>query len=381
MKLLIIAIFRFIFKIIYKLSKVFIKEEYVIIAGYKARYLIGNNEYLFNYLAENNINDFEYYFYTKDIKVYNELNSKYPNKIIYPYTLKAFIVILKAKIIVLTSGYDDLSPFPLLSDKVIINLWHGIPMKNIGYKSTKNVNKYFRLFAKSINYYTVSSNFDKEIIKEAFEFTDDNIAITGLQTNDYLNKDHSHVLKENDYLNNHKVILYAPTFRETGMSFLNFSELLPVKELNALLEKHDAYFLYRSHFNTSDEQSLEQFTRIKSASTDIFPTAQPLLFYSDILISDYSGIFFDYLLMDRPIIFYNYDIESYRTHRGLIMNYEENTPGPKVNNQSDLLNAIEEYLINPDKDKEFREEIKKKFHKYEDGKACERTYELIKSLM
>ena len=165
------------------------------------------------------------------------------------------------------------------------------------------------------------------------------------------------------------------------MDIISFDKLFPIDRLNALLEKYDAYFLYRSHFNTDESKAIDGYERIKSASSREFLDPQPLLYYSDIMITDYSGIYFDYLLMDRPIIFYNYDIESYKTHRGLIMNYEDNTPGPKVNNQSDLLNAIEEYLINPDKDKEFREEIKKKFHKYEDGKACERTYELIKSLM
>ena len=63
------------------------------------------------------------------------------------------------------------------------------------------------------------------------------------------------------------------------------------------------------------------------------------------------------------------------------MDYNENTPGPKVKSQKDLMAAIENYLLHPEQDAEFRAKIKKKFHKYPEGGACERTYKLIKELL
>jgi len=380
MKKAIVYVFRILISFIYTIYKTFgFKEKGIVISGYKAKYLVGNNEYLFNYLVNNS--EYDFYFYTKDRAIYKQLSAIFPNKIIYPYTLKAFIILLRSKVIVLTSGYDDLSPFPILDDKIIINMWHGIPMKSIGVKGNKKVLRDFYLFTKSINYYTVSSNYDKEILRKIYKLPKDNVVITGLQNNDFIKKSHNSILINNEYLKEYRVILYAPTYREKEMSLLDFSELVPIDQLNQLLEKYNAYFLYRSHFNTDDIHSLRKYPRIKSASTDIFPSAQSLLYYSDILITDYSGIFFDFLLMDRPIIFYNYDIEDYKKYRGLIMDYEENTPGPKVKTQEDLLAAIEDYLIKPEKDAEFRAKIKKRFHKYTDGKACERTYNLIKELM
>jgi CDP-glycerol glycerophosphotransferase (TagB/SpsB family) len=148
-----------------------------------------------------------------------------------------------------------------------------------------------------------------------------------------------------------------------------------------LLEKYDAYFLYRSHFNTEEQNAVSDYKRIISASAREFLNPQPLLFYSDILITDYSSIYFDFLLMDRPMIFYNYDYDDYKDKRDFLFSYEDNTPGPKVQTQGELLVAIEKYLNNPELDSEIRTKIKNRFHKYPDGKACERTYKLIKELM
>ncbi|OYT11233.1 MAG: hypothetical protein B6I18_04930 [Bacteroidetes bacterium 4572_112] len=379
MRSLFIVFFQSVFKLIYKISRILLKEKYVVIAGFKAKYLTGNNEYLFSYFLEN-VSDLDYYFYTKNKTVYNDLVVKFPNKILYAYSLKTYLVLLKAKVVVITSGDDNLSPYPLLKEKKIVNIWHGIPIKKVGYPENINDRNAFERFMDKLDYFSVSADFDGGIIESAFRIPTDKIFVSGLCKNDFIKISQKKVLENNPYLDK-KVIIYAPTFRDEGMKIISFDKLFPIDRLNALLEKYDAYFLYRSHFNTDESKAIDGYARIKSASSREFLDPQPLLYYSDIMITDYSGIYFDYLLMDRPIIFYNYDYEEYTKKRDFLYNYEENTPGPKVNNQSDLLNAIEEYLINPDKDKEFREEIKKKFHKYEDGKACERTYELIKSLM
>jgi CDP-glycerol glycerophosphotransferase len=85
--------------------------------------------------------------------------------------------------------------------------------------------------------------------------------------------------------------------------------------------------------------------------------------------------------MDRPMIFYNYDYKEYASKRDFLFDYVENTPGPKLQQPELVLNAIEEYFISPEKDMEFRQQIKNKFHSFTDGKACARTHQLIKSLL
>jgi CDP-glycerol glycerophosphotransferase (TagB/SpsB family) len=98
----------------------------------------------------------------------------------------------------------------------------------------------------------------------------------------------------------------------------------------------------------------------------------------DILITDYSSIFFDYLLSDNPIIFAPFDYEKYITKdRELYYDYDEVTPGPKCKNWEEVLEWIVKFKENPNLFKKEREEVKNRFHKYHDGKNCERVYEEI----
>ena len=379
MKQLFFNLFRVFVQLSYKVSKPFIREENVIISGYKARYLSGNNEYLFNYLEQIKP-PFKYYFYTKDKKTYQKLSKDFKGKILYSFSFRTFIKVIKSKVIVITTGPDDLSPFPLIPQKKIINIWHGIPIKKVGYPSNSADIPKFKKFISAINKFSVSAEFDGEIIKKAFRLTDDQIFISGLCKNDYINTNQEAFLKQHPYFGK-KVIIYAPTFRDDDIDQPSIIDLFPLKKLNNLLEKYDAYFLIRNHFNTNEQQAIKGYGRIKSASAREFLDPQPLLYYSDIMITDYSGIYFDYLLMYRPIIFYNYDFEIYSKKRDFLYNYEDNTPGPKVQTKDNLLKAIEEYLNKPKKDTDLRLIIQKRFHKYTDGKACERTYELIKELL
>jgi CDP-glycerol glycerophosphotransferase (TagB/SpsB family) len=96
------------------------------------------------------------------------------------------------------------------------------------------------------------------------------------------------------------------------------------------------------------------------------------------LISDYSGIWVDYLLLDRPLIFVPYDLEEYEKERGLLYNYHHITPGPKVSTNKEFIEAIQAYIQDPEKDSERRACVKKIFHEYEDGLSYRRICELVK---
>ncbi len=379
MKTIFFDVFRYLFLIISKISYPLFTEEYVTIAGFKARYLTGNNQYLLNYL-ESIDTSFNYYFYTKSKTVFRELDKQYPGKIVYAYSFKTAIVLLKSKVLIITSGPDDFSPYPLLKSKIIINIWHGTPIKKVGFPKDNKAIKPFMDFTNSLDYFSVSSDFDGRIIKEAFKLNSSAIFVSGLCKNDYISINQNLILNDYPFLTK-KIILYAPTFRDEGIKETSFIDLFPIEELNLLLEKHDAYFLYRSHFNTDEQKALIGYDRIISASARTFLDPQPLLYFSDILITDYSGIYFDYLLMERPIIFYNYDYKEYSKVREFLFDYEDNTPGPKVQTKKELLEAISIYIENPHLDTEFRARIKNKFHKYPKGGACERTYKLIKDLL
>ena len=113
------------------------------------------------------------------------------------------------------------------------------------------------------------------------------------------------------------------------------------------------------------------------SNADIYP----VLKYSDALITDYSSIYFDYLLLDKPIIYYPIDLEEYQKKcRGFYRPYEELTAGVKAYNEQELINAIQDVINGVDDYKEERKVLRDKIFKYQDGRNCERVVEWIKNL-
>jgi len=102
-----------------------------------------------------------------------------------------------------------------------------------------------------------------------------------------------------------------------------------------------------------------------------------LLLISDILVTDYSSMIFDYLLLNRPILLFAYDLGEYVKERGMYYNFEEISPGPILFNGKELIDAIKN-IEKIDKDfKEKRELIKDRFNKFTDGKSIERVLKFL----
>jgi len=108
----------------------------------------------------------------------------------------------------------------------------------------------------------------------------------------------------------------------------------------------------------------------------------PLLKEADLLITDYSSIYFDFLHLDRPIIFFVYDLESYKNERGFYFDFEKMTPGPKARTLKELIEKIEEIILKgEDAYKIKRRKIRELMFDKEAGSACERLYNLISQII
>lgn len=99
------------------------------------------------------------------------------------------------------------------------------------------------------------------------------------------------------------------------------------------------------------------------------------------IITDYSSIIVDFLILDKPIAFVAFDIERYNNYRGLVVDFHNDvqTPGPKIKRMEDLIGYLQEIEDNKDSYGKFREEAKKYYFTYFDGKSCERVWKLIKN--
>ena len=96
------------------------------------------------------------------------------------------------------------------------------------------------------------------------------------------------------------------------------------------------------------------------------------------LITDYSSVMFDYSILNRPMLFFTYDLELYKDKlRGFYFDFLEEAPGPVVKTSQELLVAIQEY--NPWEYKTKYEEFRKKYNHADQGNASEKVVDLILS--
>ena len=365
----------------------FYKDKNLITIFFTEHNFADNSRYFLEYLYSNTDHKYDVKVLVKNKVLFDEISLKYPNITYYSKSLSGMSLFLKTKNIVISHGSDASYFFPYFLDiksKNIINLWHGIPLKRLslqvkGIRESKSRSR-FQKFSSIC----AASTFEQFLLASCFEMHIDDIWITGTPRNDYLLYPNNEVLQEHSYLNN-KVILYAPTWREYGdrSSFFPFEDK-DLERLNVFLETQDAYLLMRGHREEmeriSDNYGEEKLSRILPAHQEIFPDAQRLLAHVDVLVTDYSSIYLDFLLLDKPMIFIPYDLEQYQSYRGFLFDYDTHTPGDKVGTQAEFMESIDRALNKPELGAIERAQMKNLFHTYEDGKSSERILAQINKM-
>ncbi|WP_286316532.1 CDP-glycerol glycerophosphotransferase family protein [Romboutsia ilealis] len=292
--------------------------------------------------------------------------------------------------------FDCRQPYFLIKKKdvVYIQTWHGTPLKKLALDmnvldmaGNTNVNEYHEQFkrAASIWDYLISPNeYSSEIFKRAFDFKG-TILETGYPRNDGLinndNKEYIKTLKKSLGLpQDKKIILYAPTWRDNEYykpGKYKFNLALDLELMKKELK--DYVVILKSHYlvehNDDMEKEYEGFIYKYGNEIDI----QKLYLVSDLLITDYSSVMFDFSVLKRPMMFYTYDYERYEKElRGFYFDMKEEVPGPIVTNTNQLIKHIkEENLIIEGKYEEFIQ----KYNSLEDGNSSSRIVNKIKELM
>jgi CDP-glycerol glycerophosphotransferase len=171
-----------------------------------------------------------------------------------------------------------------------------------------------------------------------------------------------------------KTLLYAPTFRDNGrhptddgsLDIARLSEFAARHNLLVVLKLHPFLAARMSHLSAPNVLQV-------SPVSDIYP----LLSLFDVLLTDYSSIFFDYLLLNRPIVFYPYDLDSYRKGRALLFDYDAMTPGPRAFDFDGLLGVLEQALNGPDTHAAERQRVTDLVHDHRDGRSMQRLWEWL----
>lgn len=304
----------------------------------------------------------------------------------------------ESDIVVTTNMEYGFYKFNFNAKKIVIDLWHGFPLKNMFfedpfYNDKNSIGAYWEQFNYNLSY----SNLYSEVVNKCIKVNPNNYFISGAPRNDFLFVKDSReklfkLLNKEDV--GQKIIVYMPTFRnfdkrkdvEVSSNIFGFQKF-DFDQFAKFLNDNNFEFIIKSHpiFARNFENLLERSSRISLIQSSELMN-QLIDFYevlgaSNILITDYSSVYFDYLLLDKPIIFTPTDQEEYEVERGFILEpYEQWTPGPKVINQIDLQKEILAYKENSKDYKNFRSEIKNKVHYYQDANATERVWKFISRL-
>ncbi|KKQ67204.1 MAG: CDP-glycerol:poly(Glycerophosphate)glycerophosph otransferase [Candidatus Daviesbacteria bacterium GW2011_GWA2_38_24] len=378
-----------------------------------------NSKYLFEYV-KNNYPDITSVWLSRNRNVVRDLQKR-GFKAYYFYNPLGLWYALRAGVAIFSVGYSgDLPGFCIYSSKKLIQLWHGIGTKKIGVMNTKQKDTNKKVFPyiqnsylvkivlrlskilfgstvaqinhltyklelyQNYTYFPTLSPSIKKMAVESFDIPEDKVIVTGSPRNDALfDKKINIAGKVADIIEDiHKkggsVGFYMPTHRQEGGEEMIKTITDNLELCQDLLEEKNIYLLVKLHqFHQHESSSGVLKNIIYVSSQDLDGDIYPYLPKTDFLITDYSTIYIDYLLVDKPTIFLNYDFDRYTDmDRELYFPYEKVTPGPKVSSWEKLVPTISEQL-KKDTYKKDRQEMRQFFHTYTDGESSKRIAEKI----
>lgn len=366
------------------------RKGLILFGSFSAERFGDNSATLYNFIRENNP-ELKAYWMTNSEEVVNAIK-RIGGTVLKRRTFWGIWMSLRAEVVVSSHGVKDAILFePIFHKPKLIYLGHGIPLKK-GWVSITNIPAKFKRASfkkiKSSAFMISSSEFSAQLQNGFLPIGKDKIKVTGLPRNDILFELDKKTIKNKFKLKKFKyVILYAPTFRNWELTRFFPFEDYNIKQLNHFCELHEVCFILRPHhsdlkkMNTNFWNELNTSLNLSIITTDKCSNVNELLLVSDCLITDYSSIYFDYLLMDRPIVFIPYDFERYKNEHGFLVNYDTITPGSKPKKMQTLLMNLKQIIDGIDEFKELRNELKNKIHKYQDSNACSRITKEIIGLM
>ncbi|MEL7672095.1 CDP-glycerol glycerophosphotransferase family protein, partial [Methanobacterium sp.] len=351
-----------------------INKKRIVFESYWTNKYNCNPRYLYEYIDKNHPEyDCIWAFFDESMKI------KGNGKKVRFRSLKYFYYMATAKYFVNNVNFPDF--YNKRKGAVEIQTMHGTPLKTLGidvpgdFTTEESLNKYIKR-CNRWDYLVVSSDkvaditkqcfmFEKEFLKSGYPRIDE---IFMLNTPKTINK----IKKELNIPENKKVILYAPTWRVKN----KFDLMLDFKTMKEKLG--DEYILLlRAHPLSAKGLKRELLNDFVIDVTG-YNSIEELYIISDVMITDYSSAMFDYGVLDKPMIFFTYDLDLYKNNlRGFYLNFEEEAPGPIVSTSNEV---IEELLKLDSIKSRYRDKINafyKNYCQYEKGNACKNIFDTV----
>ena len=262
-------------------------------------------------------------------------------------TFAFFKALVTSKIWVSNSGMDR--GIDLITDKIVrVETWHGTPLKKIGGEENQNtIGIKPKDYKGPIDYSAIrcaQSEFDREIFARVFHASKDSILLSDLPRNDelfnYNEQDCIAIRKSLGVDKSKKVILNTPTYREYLVNDNSQNFIAPPINLERWKVElgEDYVLLVRAHYAVSAALGIINNDFVKDVSA--YRSLNDLFVISDMMISDYSSTFFDYSILDRPMLCFAYDKDIYEEKRGLYLDMEKELPCRVCRTEDELLSEI-----------------------------------------
>ena len=332
---------------LYVFNKMKLKENWVVFESFMGRNCSGQPKYVYKYLQE------AYGDKYKCIWVVDRKGVEIPgkHKTCKRFSLKYYYYMNRSKYWV-NNMRQPLS-IPRREETVMLATWHGTPLKRLVFDmdDVHSANPRYKdvVFKQTRAWdYLLSDNpFSTERFQSCFRFEKEKILEYGYPANDpmYAPDREEQAAKIKEKLGipkDKKVILYAPTWRDDQFYEAGQYGFELDLDVNRLQEEFgDEYvLLLRLHYFIVDQLDLSKygdFTVDGSSYDDI----TDLYLISDMLITDYSSVFFDYANLKRPVLYYTYDLDKYRdVLRGFYLDMEKDLPGPLLLTNDEVVDAI-----------------------------------------
>ena len=254
-------------------------------------------------------------------------------------------------------------------------------------------NKYYN---KSVSYYSSPSEFYVPLYAKSFNREKSDVLLTGYPRIDFLLNENSSIEKlgidKSEYT---KIVMYLPTFRQPmsgGYSdttknvfedeFINFADNLSLDRWNAYFKSKGILLLVKPHPSDKNQLPKSDLSNIRIIPHNLLLEKDiqlySLLHYADALITDFSSVYCDYLVLNRPIGFMLSDIDEYSKGRGFVFDKPlEVLPGYKIFEEKDFVDFCDEVITGKDSTIQLRTDLQSMYNKYVDGCFCERIAEMI----
>ncbi|AJA56779.1 CDP-glycerol glycerophosphotransferase family protein [Lactococcus lactis] len=362
-----------------------VDDKLMIFASFNGKAYSDNPRYLFEYLRDSgSFTDYQF------VWAFNRKQTIGGAKVVKFNSLSYYYLLSKAKYWIFNA---KMAPYyHKKSQQIYLQTWHGTPLKRLGHDlfdhgmtyyrsrlSYKEMLKSYDDDSRRWDYLISPNSFSSRVFVSAFDVKEDKILEVGYPRVDCLvNVESDKILELKKFYGlpmDKKVILYAPTWRDDtfGINGYRFDLAVNFSKWKEELGE-DTVVLFKPHYLISNvyqvPEDLSDFVYLMAASADI----NDAYLMSDILITDYSSVFFDYAVLNRPIYFYMYDFEYYEQElRGFYLNVPDDLPNDVIKIEEELVKRIKENSFDYERLKVFNQ----KFNLWNDGKVSYKVVERI----